>query len=72
MFEKGPYISFANCGLPYYIGEVIKDRNKLIVTKEELMKDRFNIDVRSNSEVIEVDSENKIVKVKNGDKVYEE
>lgn len=72
MFEKGPYISFANCGLPYYIGEVIKDRDKLIVTKEELMKDRFNIDVRSNSEVIEVDSGNKVVKVKNGDKVYEE
>ncbi|MBS5823975.1 MAG: FAD-dependent oxidoreductase [Clostridium argentinense] len=72
MFEKGKYISFANCGLPYYIGEVIKDRNKLIVTKEELMKDRFNIDVRSNSEVIEVNSEKKVVKVKNGDRIYEE
>lgn len=72
MFEKGEYISFANCGLPYYIGEVIKDRDKLIVTKEKLMKDRFNIDVRSNSEVIGINSEKKVVKVKNSDRVYEE
>lgn len=63
MFEKGEYISFANCGLPYHIGEVIKDREKLIVTKKELMESRFNIDVRNNSEVIQVDSINKTVTV---------
>jgi NADPH-dependent 2,4-dienoyl-CoA reductase/sulfur reductase-like enzyme/peroxiredoxin family protein/TusA-related sulfurtransferase/rhodanese-related sulfurtransferase len=64
MFEKGEYISFANCGLPYHIGEVIKEREKLIVTKKELMENRFNIDVRNNSEVIAVDGESKTVTVK--------
>lgn len=63
MFEKGPYISFANCGLPYYVGEVIEERDKLLVTKPELMRDRFNIDVRSDSEVTYIDSINKKIKV---------
>ena len=52
MFERGEYISFANCGLPYYVGEVIKDRETLLLQTPEQMKDRFNIDVRINSEVI--------------------
>lgn len=68
MFEKGEYISFANCGLPYHIGEVIKEREKLIVTKKELMENRFNIDVRNNSEVIKVDGENKTVTVESKDR----
>lgn len=72
MFERGEYISFANCGLPYYVGEVIKDRDALLLQTPEKMKDRFNIDVRINSEVIEVDSVNKKVKVKNIDGEYEE
>lgn len=63
IFEKGEYISFANCGLPYHIGEVIKDRNNLILQSPEKMKNRFDIDVRVNSEVVSVDAENKIVKV---------
>mgnify|MGYP000948407159 CR=1 FL=1 len=49
MFEKGEYISFANCGLPYYIGEVITEKDKLVVQTPEGMKERFNIDVRINS-----------------------
>ena len=51
IFEKGEYISYANCGLPYYIGEVIKDRNKLFVQTAASFKQRFNIDVRVMTEV---------------------
>ncbi len=73
MFEKGEYISFANCGLPYYIGETIKEREKLLVQTPEAMNERFKIDVRINSEVVEVDTKNKKVKVNSKDKgEYEE
>lgn len=73
MFERDEYISFANCGLPYYIGEVIKERDKLLVQTPESMKKRFNIDVRINSEVISVDTQKKVAKIRsqqNGE--YEE
>lgn len=73
MFEKGEYISFANCGLPYYVGEVIKERDALLLQTPEKMKDRFNIDVRINSEVIQINTEDKKVKVKTlNDEEYEE
>ena len=72
IFEKGEHISFANCGLPYHIGEVIKTRESLLLQTPEKMKDRFNIDVRVNSEVIDVDTNEKKVKVKSFDKEYEE
>ncbi|MGL4848524.1 MAG: DsrE/DsrF/DrsH-like family protein [Clostridium sp.] len=73
MFEKGDYISFANCGLPYHIGEVIKTRDKLILQTPEKLKDRFNIDVRVKSNVIKIDAENKKVVVKNANnEEYEE
>lgn len=65
MFERGEYISFANCGLPYYIGGTIEERNALLVQTPEAMKERFNIDVRVNSEVIGIDRAAKEVKVKN-------
>jgi NADPH-dependent 2,4-dienoyl-CoA reductase/sulfur reductase-like enzyme/peroxiredoxin family protein/rhodanese-related sulfurtransferase/TusA-related sulfurtransferase len=68
MFEKGQYISFANCGLPYYIGESIKEREKLLVQTPEAMKERFNIDVRVNSKVVSIDPKNKKVAVYNKDK----
>lgn len=64
MFEKGEYISFANCGLPYYIGDIIQNRDSLILQTPEKIKNRFNIDVRNNSEVIAVDSINKNITVK--------
>ncbi len=57
MFEKGEYISFANCGLPYYIGETIKERDNLLVQTVEGMSSRFNIDIRNFSEVIKIDKE---------------
>jgi len=73
LFEKGEYISFANCGLPYYIGETIKEREKLLVQTPEAMNASFNVDVRVNSEVIKVDTKNKKVKVSSKDKgEYEE
>lgn len=73
LFEKGEYISFANCGLPYYIGETIKEREKLLVQTPEAMNAAFNIDVRVNSEVVAVDTKNKKVKVNSRDKgEYEE
>lgn len=74
MFEKGQYISFANCGLPYYIGGAIKERKKLLVQTPQAMKDRFNIDVRELSEVVRIDREKKLIEVKdhkNGN-IYEE
>ena len=73
IFEKGEYVSFANCGLPYHIGNVIQNRESLLVQTPESLKARFNLDVRVNSEVIEVNGGDKKVKVKtkNGEK-YEE
>jgi NADPH-dependent 2,4-dienoyl-CoA reductase/sulfur reductase-like enzyme len=63
MFERDEYISFASCGLPYYIGESIKEREKLLVQTPEAMKARFNIDVRNNSEVTGINPANKTVTV---------
>ena len=65
LFERGEYISFANCGLPYYIGEVIEDRDQLLVTTYEAFRDRYNIDIRIFSEVTAIDGTNKRVQVKN-------
>ncbi|MBK5253110.1 MAG: FAD-dependent oxidoreductase [Peptostreptococcaceae bacterium] len=61
LLERGSYVSFANCGLPYYIGEVIKERDNLLVLTPEAMKKKFNLDVRINSEVTSIDLENKKV-----------
>lgn len=65
LFERGEHISFANCGLPYYIGQVIKKREDLLVTTARAFKERYNIDVRIFSEVIAIETKNKQVKVKN-------
>lgn len=65
MFERGPYISFANCGLPYHIGGTIKERDNLLVQTVSGMKERFNIDVRVESEVLSIDPENKSIQVRN-------
>jgi len=65
LIERGEYISFANCGLPYYIGETIKDRSKLLVQTVEGMSDRFNIDIRNLSEVTSINPENKSITIKN-------
>ncbi len=64
MFERGEYISYANCGLPYYIGQTIGERNALLVQTPEAMKDMFSIDVRINSEVTAINREKKTVDVR--------
>jgi NADPH-dependent 2,4-dienoyl-CoA reductase/sulfur reductase-like enzyme/rhodanese-related sulfurtransferase len=72
LIEKGEYVSFANCGLPYYIGEVITDKSKLIVQTPKRMKERFNLDVRTSCEAVDIDKESKTVKVKNAVDGHEE
>jgi len=69
LFEKGANISYATCGMPYAFSGVIEDRSNLIVVKPELLKNRFNIDVRLNEEIIKIDTERKLVYSKGG--VYE-
>ena len=61
IFEKGEYISYANCGLPYYIGNVIKDRSKLFVQTAASFNKRFNIDVRVKTEVTAINTEAKTI-----------
>lgn len=65
MFEKGQYISFANCGLPYYIGGIITEKQKLQLQTPESFHARFNVDVRVNNEVTAVDTAEKKLTVKN-------
>ncbi|MCB9202026.1 MAG: pyridine nucleotide-disulfide oxidoreductase family protein [Flavobacteriales bacterium] len=65
MIEKGENISYANCGLPYYIGGIIKDRNKLLIQTPQSFGKLFNIDVRIYSEVTDIDTDSKSVTVKN-------
>lgn len=55
IFERGPDVSFANCGLPYHIGEVIPERGKLLVTTPERLRERFRLDVRTRTEVLHID-----------------
>lgn len=72
MFEKGEYISFANCGLPYHIGGEISERGNLIIQTPESFAGRFNVDVRNRSEVVSVNTEKKTVMVKGPEHTYEE
>jgi len=74
IFERGEYISFANCGLPYYIGGTITDKNMLTLQTPAGFKSRFNIDVRVLNEAIKIDPVNKTVSIKNllTDEIYEE
>ncbi|MDY7030565.1 MAG: FAD-dependent oxidoreductase [Thermodesulfobacteriota bacterium] len=65
VFEKGPYVSFANCGLPYYVGDIITEEEDLFLATPELFKKRFNIDVRVENQVLSIDREKKQVEVKN-------
>lgn len=67
LFEKGEHISYANCGLPYYIGGVIQERERLFVQTPEAFGQRFAIDVRTKSEVIGIDVKQKTVQVRTGD-----
>ncbi len=74
LLEKGEYISYANCGLPYYIGDIIKDRGKLLVQTPESMHERFNLDIRTLSEAIGIDRDRHRVRIKDhrSGRIYEE
>jgi len=75
IFERGSYISFANCGLPYYAGGVIKKREALLIQTPEGLKERFNVDVRVNTLVESINKEKKQIKVKDlvrGKEYFEE
>ncbi len=61
IFEKGPYVSFANCGLPYYVSGEISERDKLLVQTPEALYDRFRLDVRPEHEVLSINAEEKTV-----------
>lgn len=63
MFERGEYVSFANCGLPYHVGETIPSRDSLIVVQPSLLRNRFNLDVRLSNEVVSIDKGSKTVTV---------
>ena len=65
VFEKGNEVSFANCGLPYFIGDVIKDRDDLLLQTPTSLNDRYNLDVRVNHEVIKITPNDSSVLVKN-------
>jgi NADPH-dependent 2,4-dienoyl-CoA reductase/sulfur reductase-like enzyme/rhodanese-related sulfurtransferase len=65
MYEKGPDISYANCGLPYYLSGVIKKREDLLITSAEFFRRRFQVDARTSREVIQIDRNSKKVIVKN-------
>lgn len=65
VFERGPFISFANCGLPYHIGKVIPRERSLIVASPEMFKRQLNIEVRTNNNVKYIDRKNKQIEVEN-------
>ena len=64
LIERGEYISYANCGLPYHVGGVIESRDALLITKTEVMRERFRVDVRTRSEAVAIDRANRMVRIK--------
>lgn len=74
LFERGEYVSFANCGLPYHIGGAIEKRESLVIQPKEVIESKFNVDIRVNSEVLSIlkDEKKILVKDKIKDKTYEE
>ena len=74
VIDRGPYVSFANCGLPYYVGDVIKDESKLLVANAALFQERFNIQVRTRNEAVSIDRDRREIELKDLDtgRVYRE
>ena len=65
MVERGPYVSYANCGLPYHVGGVIARESNLLVATEQTFREQFGIDVRTRCEAIDIAPENKTVQLRN-------
>jgi len=74
LFEKGEYISYANCGLPYYVGKIIKDKSDLLLQTKKGFSQRFNVDIRLKNEVLSIDTAARTVTVidHESEKTYEE
>ena len=64
VFERGPHVSFANCGLPYFVGNVIEKEAKLQIASPDLFKQRFNIDVHTETEVTRIDRQSQQIEVR--------
>jgi NADPH-dependent 2,4-dienoyl-CoA reductase/sulfur reductase-like enzyme/rhodanese-related sulfurtransferase len=64
LFDRGPHVSFANCGLPYFVGDVIAEAGKLLVASPDLFRQRFNIEVRTRHEVTAIDRAARIIRVR--------
>ncbi|CAM3601989.1 FAD-dependent oxidoreductase [Erysipelothrix urinaevulpis] len=71
VLEKGPYVSFANCGLPYYISREIPNREDLIVQRPEVLNTRYQLDIRVKSEVIKINKEDKTVVIQDENNTYD-
>lgn len=65
VFERGPFVSFANCGLPYFVGDVIQDESKLLVASAARFKNWFNVDVKENTEVVAIHCQDRTVVARN-------
>ncbi len=74
VFDRGPFVSFANCGLPYYVGRIIKEERDLLVASPQMFQKNFNIEVRTHSEVTRIDREQQEIEVKEKEsgRVYRE
>lgn len=72
VFERGPRVAFSNCALPFHISEEVKDADDLILDTSEGLSKKFDLDIRTNEEVVALDREAKIVTVKSADRTYEE
>src|SRR4051812_12313163 len=65
MVERGPYVSYANCGLPYHVSGIIDKESSLLVATEQLFRDRFAIDARTNCEAISISRQSKTIELRN-------
>ena len=64
VFDRGPFVSFANCGLPYYVGDVIEDERALLMASPDLFRERFNIGVFTDTEVTRIDCDARTITVR--------
>ncbi len=64
VFDRGPYVAFANCGLPYFVGNVIADEQTLLVASPQMFRERFNISVHTNTDVIAIDRSARTIDVR--------
>ena len=65
MYDRGPFVSFANCGLPYHVGDVIPQESSLVLASPQLFHDRFRITVKIHHEVIAINRQLKTITVRN-------